>query len=232
MKILYVTDIHGDREIVERLKGEAAGIKADAVMIGGDLSPGFDVFRQRMFIELLLVPAMGELSRKGVKVFVQMGNDDFGVNMDVLQKAEERGCLKITNMKTGRLGKYNVTGYSFVNPTPFLFKEWEKKEEEIRKDLERLGKSSDPGKTVFVFHAPPYGTNLDLLYNGEHTGSRAIREFIEKEQPLLTLHGHIHESPEMSGNFMDRIGKTLCINPGKGKIALIDMERMAVKLVS
>lgn len=232
MKILYVTDIHGDVKIVDSLVSEALERKVSAVMIGGDLAPGFDVFRQRFFIESVLVPGMEKLSVKGVKAFVQMGNDDFGANMDVLRKAEEQGYLKTTSMRTLRLGKYYVTGYSFVNPTPFLFKEWEKEEDEIRKDLEGLGKNSDPEKTIFVFHAPPYNTNLDLLHNREHAGSRAIREFIEREHPLLTLHGHIHESPEMSGDFRDRIGKTLCINPGKGKIALIDMERMRAELIS
>ena len=39
--------------------------------------------------------------------------------------------------------------------------------------------------------------------------------FIEKTQPLLTLHGHIHEAPELSGRYLDRIGATLCVNPGQ-----------------
>jgi Icc-related predicted phosphoesterase len=64
-------------------------------------------------------------------------------------------------------------------------------------------------------HSPPFGTRLDLIQGGKSAGSRSIKTFIEKNQPLLTLHGHIHESPELSGAYMDRIGETLSINPGQ-----------------
>jgi Icc-related predicted phosphoesterase len=70
-------------------------------------------------------------------------------------------------------------------------------------------------KTIYAFHAPPFQTKLDHLYDGRPIGSRAIRRFIEKHQPFLTLHGHIHESPYLSGSYLDRIGKTLCVNPGQ-----------------
>jgi Icc-related predicted phosphoesterase len=56
---------------------------------------------------------------------------------------------------------------------------------------------------------------LDLIGGGKSAGSRSIKSFIEKNQPLLTLHGHIHESPELSGAYMDQIGETLSINPGQ-----------------
>jgi Icc-related predicted phosphoesterase len=64
-------------------------------------------------------------------------------------------------------------------------------------------------------HSPPFRTNLDRLFDGRWIGSRAIRDFVEKYQPYLTLHGHIHESSEISGTYLDRIGKTTCINPGQ-----------------
>ncbi len=64
-------------------------------------------------------------------------------------------------------------------------------------------------------HSPPFGTRLDLIQGGKSAGSRSIKTFIEKNQPLLTLHGHIHESPELSGAYMERMGETLSINPGQ-----------------
>jgi Icc-related predicted phosphoesterase len=64
-------------------------------------------------------------------------------------------------------------------------------------------------------HSPPFGTKLDQIEGGTFTGSRSIKEFVERTQPLLTLHGHIHEAPEISGSYVDRIGKTLCVNPGQ-----------------
>jgi Icc-related predicted phosphoesterase len=85
----------------------------------------------------------------------------------------------------------------------------------IEEELERLPKERDPSRTVYVMHSPPFKTNLDRLFDGRWVGSPAIRAFIEKRQPYLTLHGHIHESSEISGTYWDRIGKTICINPGQ-----------------
>jgi Icc-related predicted phosphoesterase len=232
MKFLYVTDVHGDPEIIEKLlkEGERKSIKA--IVIGGDICPGFEIYGQRFFLEFYLVPRLLKFVKKSRKlVFGMMGNDDFGLNLDVLQKAEEMGILKIIHSKIHKLNHSNITGYPFVNPTPFMFKEWEKEEREITKDMNKLKKKSDPEKTIYVFHAPPFRTKLDVLYSGEHTGSKAIRKFIEKEQPLLTLHGHIHESFVMSGSFQQRIGKTLCLNPGSGKIAEIDLDGLKARII-
>jgi Icc-related predicted phosphoesterase len=65
-----------------------------------------------------------------------------------------------------------------------------------------------------VIHCPPFETRCDVLFDGQHIGSVAVRRWIEQRQPLLTLHGHIHESPRVSGGFFDRIGKTTVVNPG------------------
>ena len=80
----------------------------------------------------------------------------------------------------------------------------------------------DMSRAIFNFHPPPYGTaldeapaldeNLKPLHGGRalrHVGSKAVREAIDKHQPMLSLHGHIHE-----GKGITRLGKTLSINPG------------------
>ena len=85
----------------------------------------------------------------------------------------------------------------------------------IEEELEQLPTARDYRKTAYVMHSPPFRTNLDRLFDGRCIGSRAIRAFVEKYQPYLTLHGHIHESSEISGTYWDRIGKTICINPGQ-----------------
>jgi uncharacterized protein len=83
------------------------------------------------------------------------------------------------------------------------------------KDLEQ--KISRP--FIFVSHSPPYNTTLDLMYNNEHVGSLAIREFIEKWSKkkflLGSFHGHIHESPHCTGSIMTMIHQTPCFNPGQ-----------------
>lgn len=85
----------------------------------------------------------------------------------------------------------------------------------IEEELEELPTARDYRKTVYVMHSPPFRTNLDRLFDGRWIGSQAIRAFVEKYQPYLTLHGHIHESSEISGTYWARIGKTICINPGQ-----------------
>lgn len=88
----------------------------------------------------------------------------------------------------------------------------------IEKDLEDLTGGDDLSCAVFLFHTPPYGGMLDLLsfHPGKfehetvdmHAGSIAVKRFIEARQPLITLHGHIHESARMTGSWKERIGRT------------------------
>jgi len=105
----------------------------------------------------------------------------------------------------------------------------------IADELEKM--PAPDGPWVFVAHCPPYGSKLDMSFNGVHLGSKAIRSHIEKHQPLLSLHGHIHESPAVSGAFQDRIGNTTAVNIGQNARALqygrieIDVKRGAVTKV-
>ncbi len=67
---------------------------------------------------------------------------------------------------------------------------------------------------VLVTHQPPRGTVVDRLGSGEHVGSRSVRSFIERVQPLVCLTGHIHE-----GRGIDVIGRTPVVNPGHSRVA-------------
>ena len=96
-----------------------------------------------------------------------------------------------------------------------------KKYTTIKDDLAELSEEvTDFSKTICLFHAPPVETNLDKIFgkgiNGDKEilsiGSYAIRKFIEKNQPLITIHGHIHESTDISGYWQDRLGRTICFN--------------------
>jgi Icc-related predicted phosphoesterase len=88
----------------------------------------------------------------------------------------------------------------------------------IQDELQRLAGDDELGSAVFLFHAPPYGGLLDLADLGgrevdhapldPHVGSIAMRRFIEARQPLLTLHGHVHESSRLSGAWRERLGRT------------------------
>ena len=257
-KMLYTADLHGNKEYYKKLITKAKDSEIKAVVIGGDLCPKGGptvedaVKAQKEFLKKFFIPELRKLKKD---VFVIMGNDDFRINETILENANEN--LKYINKKRFNLSSKNIVGYSFVNPTPFRLKDWEKfedgnketpkqlhdyeirtvKKEEgtIKEDLSTFIKLSNPKKTIYAMHAPPFSTELDIITSGAHVGSKAIREFIEKEQPYLALHGHIHESPQMSGSFIGKIGKTVCINVGssypenKLNSMIIDIENLDLK---
>jgi Icc-related predicted phosphoesterase len=92
----------------------------------------------------------------------------------------------------------------------------------IKDDLERFTKNQEMERAIFLFHVPPYQSKLDQSARAgqmiDHVpldtfiGSIAVRRFIESRQPLLTLHGHVHESARLSGSWRDRIGRTQCFS--------------------
>jgi Icc-related predicted phosphoesterase len=88
----------------------------------------------------------------------------------------------------------------------------------IQGDLETLTNGRDLARAVMLFHTPPYRSRLDrAALDGQvvdhtpldlHVGSIAVQRFIAERQPLLTLHGHIHESARLTGSWRDRFGRT------------------------
>lgn len=100
----------------------------------------------------------------------------------------------------------------------------------IEEELSVLPAPRDPGRSVYVVHGPPAGIGLDVCRGGAQVGSRALLRFLAARQPLLSLHGHIHESPEESGTWMAKVGRTVCIQPGQSTDGLTvvvgDLEAM------
>jgi Icc-related predicted phosphoesterase len=92
----------------------------------------------------------------------------------------------------------------------------------IQSDLERLAGDADQERAVWLFHSPPYrcrldradlaGRVVDHVPLDPHVGSIAIRRFLEARQPWLSLHGHVHESARLTGDWRDRIGRTPCLS--------------------
>jgi hypothetical protein len=88
----------------------------------------------------------------------------------------------------------------------------------MKDDLEKLVKHAPAEQTIFLFHAPPYNSYLDrAALDGKcvdhapvdvHIGSIAIRDFIIHYQPAITLHGHVHESVNLTGKWMQRFNRT------------------------
>ena len=92
----------------------------------------------------------------------------------------------------------------------------------IEKDMAAMVGDRNLDRAIVLFHTPPYDTPLDrAALDGKfvdhvpldvHVGSIAVRRFVDTRQPLLTLHGHVHESTRLTGSWKTEIGRTLCIN--------------------
>lgn len=178
------------------------------------ISEVLKVFEQWMEI------AARKLAGTGIRVYVSPGNDDqFEVDKMILQS-------QVITLAEGRVipldKNVDMISSGWSNRTP-----WNTYREEDEPDLAKRYESmisglKNPRLAVFNIHVPPYKSNLDEApeldenlrprYAGNSlkpVGSTALRAAIEKYQPLLGLHGHIHE-----GRGQSRIGKTLCINAG------------------
>ena len=180
------------------------------------------LFAEQMLrtVERWMAIADEKLAGTGRACFVCPGNDDqFDVD-DVIAQAKH---VQLAEGQVVEVDGYQMASTGWSNPTP-----WETYREEDEPQLgERIRAvvgqvTAPPERTIFSLHCPPYASKLDeapqlteqmdLKEAGRSTipgGSKAVREVIEEFQPVLGLHGHIHEARGST-----RIGKTLCINPG------------------
>jgi Icc-related predicted phosphoesterase len=172
---------------------------------------------------------------------VMLGNDDFAAHQKPLEQECEKLGLFSLHGRSVTVDDTVFAGCSCVSFTPFRLKDWELPD--YRGDLPRTGciadgctgtyRTAEPpversvaeclqklalhdvGTQVLVVHAPPYGTSLDRLWDGTGAGSTAVRDFLFERQPTVSLHGHIHESPRVSGRWAETLGRTLAFQPGQ-----------------
>lgn len=161
------------------------------------------------------------LAGTGIRCFVMPGNDDPSSLEDVIEHAS---TVEACDEKWVRFDGYQMLSLGYSNITPW------KSPRELDEDalLERIvalaDQVEDHSRAVWNIHVPPRDSQLDTAAQLDEdfnvvlvgrqpkmipVGSSAVREAIERYQPLVALHGHIHESPGAT-----RIGRTLCINPG------------------
>ncbi|MGA2240100.1 MAG: metallophosphoesterase [Candidatus Bathyarchaeia archaeon] len=164
------------------------------------------------------------LRERKVRLFMLPGNDDDFVIDEPLNAT---GCENIVNPE-GKVvmidDEHEMISTGFTNITPWHAERDIPEDELTRKIEDMASKVKNMKSAIFNFHCPPYGTMLDAAPKVDEklrpvmsgggvviapAGSTAVRAAIEKYQPLLGLHGHIHES-----RGLEKIGRTLCINPG------------------
>jgi len=273
-RCLFCSDLHGRRDRYTKLFRAIESQRPAGVFLGGDLLPGLFAGIQagpgadEDFVEDFLAAAFerlrGRLGGGYPRVFVILGNDDYRAFEPALEAVEARGLWSYAHGRRLEFEDFGVYGYSFIPPSPFLLKDWERydvsryvdpgcvspeagrrsvaidpleaKLSTIQKDLDRLTGDADLSRAVLLFHTPPYQTKLDrAALDGRmvdyapldiHVGSIAVRRFIETRQPLLTLHGHVHESARLTGSWQDRIGRTLILGAAHDgpELALVRFE--------
>jgi len=221
VKFISFGDIHEYAENVQKIDGIT---DADFLVITGDLTNVGGIKKAKDIIDFI--------SHYNPNIYAQIGNmdleevnnyfDEIGINL------HGKGII-IEDVGIFGVGGSNHTPFN----TPSEYSE-EQLEEFIYKGYESV--KNLPIK-ILVSHTPPYNTVMDIVGDGIHAGSTAVRKFIEEYQPQLCLTGHIHEAIGK-----DKIGSTIIVNPGmlsnggyteivkKGKSFEVALKKVDVKL--
>jgi Icc-related predicted phosphoesterase len=182
------------------------------------------------------------LKGSGINLYITGGNDDISGIEEIISSSS---YVVDPEDKVVQVGEYQMMSTGWSNPTPWKTPR-ECTEDQLWSKLEKMSSEvTDMRKCIFNLHVPPIDSGIDtcpkldkdlkpIIVGGEIVmmggGSTSVRKAIETYQPLLGLHGHIHESK----GFI-KIGNTLCINPGSEysegilRGALIELDGSSIK---
>jgi Icc-related predicted phosphoesterase len=243
----------GELEATEKMLGDSGAYyfrttKKEYEELNENQNARMELFRQLMKNRIIEWLSLAEERLKGtnIGVYITGGNDDYPEIEDV---------LKCSQFVIGAEGKvlpfaedFEILSSGYSNETPWHCPR-DITDEQLGEKIEAMiDKVKNLDRCIFNLHVPPYGTPLDKApeldanltpvvnpvsgYNMISVGSKSIRKAIETHQPLLGLHGHIHESRAFV-----RLGRTLCINPGseygegilRGALVKLDTEKGVIK---
>lgn len=214
MRIMALSDLHGATQIASKAAAEARRLEVNAIILAGDITHFDDVKKAE---EILSIFRTSE-----VPVWFVPGNCDepeiLNVKMD--------GCSSLHG-KSIQFEGFVIVGVGGCNISPFgtLI---ELEEADITKVLNAAIPGSLRGeRLILVSHPPPYGCNLDVVYDPyyhgqKHVGSTSVLEFVEKTKPAIVFCGHIHES-----RGIDLISSSTIVNTApafEGWFALADLD--------
>jgi Icc-related predicted phosphoesterase len=260
MAIAVLSDLHGIRSRFEKAR-RLVDDGIDILLMAGDLAqngpPEYQQANVRTCFKTLLS------GKKQVRIYAIPGNDDWQIVEQTLREFAE--VIVPTDKAYPLEDSFSIVGYPCVPITPFLFKDYEKWDDEhfpefpdnpaeidsamiahrmnlegyrsrdlerhdfrfdpgertdcISADMKKLAGLSDPRRTVYLFHSPPFGFfDFGISMQGRiHIGSRSIAEFIRQNNPWLTFHGHSHEAVSvMKGEFAFSLGASTGVAVGAG----------------
>jgi len=193
--------------------------QAEADAIAGDKAKVDQVFVEEMSSRLQRWVDLADekLRGKRVRVYIAPGNDDPFAIDPVLENSK---TMLPVDKRLIDLDGHEMVTIAYTTPTPWDTPR-ECSEEQLKGMIEGLvGEIANMERAIFNFHNPPYGTLLDLAPHLSkdlvvsagtmvHVGSKSVLEALQQHQPLLGLHGHIHES-----RGAQKIGRTTIVNPG------------------
>jgi len=254
-KCFFVSDLHGQKRRYKALFSKIKQEKPGAIFLGGDLLPSFGSRGESDFLNDYLsqefIALKTRLGSDYPRVFLILGNDDGkSQEEDLIRYMEREKIWEYIHNKSAQFGPYNIYGYAYVPPTPFLNKDWERYDisryvdpgciapedgwrsveqplniiqyATIQADLNTLIGNNDLSNSILLFHTPPYKTNLDRAdLDGKmidhvpldvHVGSIAVKNLLLDRQPLLTLHGHVHDSARLTGFWKEQLGETTALS--------------------
>ena len=226
-------------------------IPAEVEKLQSDEKNVHDLFSRIMVEGVKRWVSMAEerLKGTGTKCYISPGNDDrFDID-EVLKASPVVQCPEDEVVWLDDAHEMITSGWTNVTPWNSPRETTEEKLAEIFDHM--ISKVERMENCIFNLHCPPYDTPLDVApeldktlkpvlgtggdVNMVHVGSKAVRESIEKHQPFLGLHGHIHEARGFT-----KIGRTLCINPGseygegilRGSLLNIDEKKLKSYLLT
>jgi Icc-related predicted phosphoesterase len=199
IKCFFVSDIHGKIDRYEKLFNEIEKERPDIVFLGGDLLPSIAAFNalsdihSKDFVNEYLVKKFLDLKANigdgYPEVYLILGNDDPRSEEISFLEAENLGIWSYIHNRKANYKEFQIYGYAYIPPSPFLLKDWErydvsrfvdvgcvspsegyrtysisdheKEYSTIKNDLEKLTAEENLSNSIFLFHAPPYQTKLD-----------------------------------------------------------------------
>lgn len=190
MRLLVFSDIHSDLRALARL----LDIEADHYIAAGD-----------MVSWARNLDKVGDLlARRAGAVHVIPGNHE---SESDIARLCERYNLNNLHCRSLVAGGHHIAALGYSNRTPFDTP-GEYTESEL---AERLQPFVPLKPLILVCHCPPKGTALDRAGEGLHFGSSAIKEFIDRQQPVYFFCGHVHEAEGKE----TLLGATKAVNVGK-----------------
>lgn len=211
----------------------------EAALLGEDAGALRRLFREQIVAQVQAWCVLtAERLAPQVRCIITPGNDD-PTDVDPVLKSADR--IECPEAELCDLGPVVLASLGTVTPTPWRT-ERECDEPELAEVIEAiLSGGSGASNVIFNFHCPPYASGLDLAPELDNrlrpvirggrpsvipVGSKAVRDAIMRYQPVVGLHGHVHES-----RGAQKIGRTLCLNPGSDygsgvlRGALVDIDK-------